>query len=84
MYLYKVTLGSWLAQGHTYHVDTRNSSELASMHFATHKNDIHLYRSACKYTPTLWVHETYQSLPQCAFQLTKMTYISIGQFESTY
>ena len=38
----RVTLGSWLAQVHTYPVGTWNSSESASKCFATHKNGTHL------------------------------------------
>ena len=37
-----------------------------------------------RYTPTLWVHGTAQSLPQSALQLTRMTPISIGQIVSTF
>ena len=37
-----------------------------------------------RYTPTLWVHGTAQSLPQSALQLTRMAPISIGQLVSTY
>ena len=37
-----------------------------------------------RYTPTLWVHGTVQSLPQSALQLTRMAPISTGELESTY
>ena len=37
-----------------------------------------------RYTPTLWVRGTAQSLPQSALQLTRMTPISIGQIVSTF
>eukprot|EP00731_Ephydatia_muelleri_P019281 Em0012g106a len=37
-----------------------------------------------RYTPTLWVHRTAQSLPQSALQLTRMAPISIGQLVHTY
>eukprot|EP00731_Ephydatia_muelleri_P005197 Em0002g1373a len=65
---------------HTYPVSTWNNSESAPKCFATHKNGTHLHW----YTPTLWVHRTAQSLPQCALQLTRMAPISIGQLVHTY
>ena len=37
-----------------------------------------------RYTPTLWVHGTVQSLHQSALQLTRMAPISTGELESTY
>ncbi|KAL5479883.1 hypothetical protein EMCRGX_G023478 [Ephydatia muelleri] len=37
-----------------------------------------------RYTPTLWVHGTAQSLPQSALQLTRMAPNSIGQLVHTY
>ena len=37
-----------------------------------------------RYTPTLWVHGTAQSLPQSALQLTRMAPIFTGQLVSTY
>ena len=37
-----------------------------------------------RYTSTLWVHGTAQSLHQSALQLTRMAPISTGELESTY